>query len=56
MGFTTSLQHHLQIQGMDNLNCVINVANEVLPFYIFKGEKLQDDYIKKCEPRNYIVL
>ncbi len=41
---------------MDNLNCVINVASEVLPFYIFKGEKVQDDYIKKYKPKNYTVL
>jgi len=29
------------------INCVVNVTRCVLlGFYIFKGEKLQDDYIK----------
>jgi hypothetical protein len=32
------------------INCVVNVARGVLlGFYIFKGEKLQDDYIKFCK-------
>jgi hypothetical protein len=32
------------------INCVVNVEGGVLPrFYIFKGERLQDDYIKFCK-------
>jgi hypothetical protein len=32
------------------INCVMNVAKGVLlRFYIFKGEKLQDDDIKFCK-------
>ncbi len=32
------------------INCVVNVARDVLPgFYIFKGESLRDDYIKLCK-------
>jgi hypothetical protein len=32
------------------INCVVSVARGVLlGFYIFKGEKLQDDYIKFCK-------
>jgi hypothetical protein len=33
------------------VNCVVNAAKSVIPgFYIFKGEKLRDDYIRFCKP------
>jgi hypothetical protein len=32
------------------VNCVVNVVGGVLfGFYIFKGERLKDDYIKLCK-------
>jgi hypothetical protein len=32
------------------VNCAVNAARGVLPsFYIFKGERLKDDYIRFCK-------
>jgi hypothetical protein len=35
----------------------MNVACDMLlRFYIFKGERLQDDYIQFCKPRTYTTM
>jgi hypothetical protein len=38
-------------------NCVVNVIGGALPwFYIFKGEKLKDDYVKFCQLGTWMVM
>jgi hypothetical protein len=40
-----------------NINYAVNVARGVLPsFYIFRSEKLEDDYIKFCKPNICMVM
>lgn len=39
------------------INCVINVTGEVLPrFYIFRGDKLKDDYTKLYKPSTCMAM
>lgn len=39
------------------MNCGINAIDKVLlRFYMFKGERLQNDYIKECELRICIAM
>jgi hypothetical protein len=39
------------------INCAINVARiNLLGFYIFKGERLQDDYIKSYKPKSCMAM
>jgi len=39
------------------INCVMNATWDILlRFYIFKGERLQDDYIQLCKPGTYMAM
>jgi hypothetical protein len=39
------------------INYIVNAVGMTLPrFYIFKGGKIQNDYIYFCKPRAYIVM
>jgi len=40
----------LKLRKWLTINCVVNVVRNILPgFYIFKKERIKDDYIKKCK-------
>ncbi len=39
------------------INCVVNVIGTTLPgFYIFKGKRIQNDYIQLCKPRACMAM
>jgi hypothetical protein len=39
------------------INCAINATGEVLPgFYIFKSERLKNNYIKFCKLNTYMIM
>jgi hypothetical protein len=39
------------------INCVVNVARTTLPrFYIFRREKIRDDYIQLYKPRTCMAM
>jgi hypothetical protein len=39
------------------INYVVNATWDILlGFYIFKGERLKDDYIQLYKPRTYMVM
>jgi hypothetical protein len=39
------------------MNCGINVIGKfMLAFYIFKGERLQQDHIKDCKPGTCMAM
>jgi hypothetical protein len=39
------------------MNCGVNVIGKfMLTFYIFKGERLQQDYIKDCKPGTCMAM
>jgi len=39
------------------INCVVNVVRTTLPrFYIFKGERICDDYIQLCKPGTCMAM
>ncbi len=42
---------------MVNFEYLVNVTcGFLLRFYIFKGERLQDDYIRLCNPRTCMIM
>jgi hypothetical protein len=39
------------------VNCVVNAVGGVLPsFYIFKGERIKEDYIQQCKLGSYMAM
>jgi hypothetical protein len=39
------------------VNCVVNVIGDYLPsFYIFRGERIKDDYIKLCKASTCMAM
>jgi hypothetical protein len=39
------------------INCVVNVAGTTLPrFYIFRGERIHDDYTQLCKLGNCMAM
>jgi hypothetical protein len=54
MQFTASLQN---LKTSYSMKYVINATRGVLPnFYIFRGERLRDDYISLCRPNTYMEM
>jgi len=39
------------------VNCVVNIIGDCLPcFYIFRGDRIRDDYIKLCKTSTCMAM
>jgi hypothetical protein len=55
--FTPSVQHDPNSREWLTVNYVVNATGTILlRFYIFKGERICDDYIQFCKPRTCMAM
>jgi hypothetical protein len=55
--FQSSLLYHYKSREWLTVNCVVNVTKNCLPsFYIFRSERIRDDYMRLCKASTCMAM